>query len=119
MPIKDPIARRENHKRYMKEVWYPKNRKKHQELVAKTKVIRRQERAKIISEYKIKCSRCPENHPAALDFHHRNPKEKLTNIAFISSLGWSKENLIKEIEKCDVICSNCHRKLHYEEKLAG
>lgn len=26
MPIKDPVKRRENHRRYMREVWYPKHR---------------------------------------------------------------------------------------------
>lgn len=26
MPIKDPVKRRENHARYMREVWYPKNK---------------------------------------------------------------------------------------------
>lgn len=45
--------------------------------------------------------------PCAMDFDHRNPKEKEFNI----SEGFSKpfNTLLKEIEKCDVVCANCHR----------
>lgn len=71
-----------------------------------------------ISEYKktLKCSKCPENHPAALDFHHRNPEEKEGRIADLANKGWSVKRLMSEIEKCDVLCANCHRKLHWEER---
>ncbi len=57
------------------------------------------------------CRYCPENDPIALDMHHRDPDEKKFGIASrIGDTRWVV--LIKEIEKCDVICSNCHRKLH-------
>lgn len=56
------------------------------------------------------CLICKENDVACLDFHHLQDKE--FNISTkINSL--SKENLRKEIDKCVVLCSNCHRKLHY------
>lgn len=62
----------------------------------------------------LKCSRCPENHPACLDFHHLDPNEKEFNLAsaFVSH---GVKKTMKELEKCIVLCSNCHRKLHYEE----
>lgn len=69
-------------------------------------------------EYKkdLKCSRCPENHPGCLDFHHRNPDEKEFEVCFMPSRGKSKEQTLIEIAKCDVLCANCHRKHHYDEK---
>lgn len=50
------------------------------------------------------------NDIACLDFHHLKDKEfNISNE--IRNL--SIENLKKEINKCVVLCSNCHRKLHY------
>ena len=61
----------------------------------------------------LKCCRCGESHPACLDFHHRDPKEKEVNLATAVNKCWSKKKILEEVEKCDVICSNCHRKLHH------
>jgi len=45
-----------------------------------------------------------------LDFHHKDPNEKDFTIGKYRNK--SKENLLKEIEKCVCVCSNCHRKIH-------
>jgi len=78
---------------------------------------RRAELKKFIKEYKskLKCSKCPEDHIACLEFHHEDPKYKEISISQIASRGWSKERLLKEINKCIILCSNCHKKLHYKE----
>lgn len=56
------------------------------------------------------CAICDEKDIACLDFHHLRDKE--FNIANeIKNL--SIDNLKKEIDKCIVLCANCHRKLHY------
>jgi hypothetical protein len=70
-----------------------------------------------LMEYKshLKCELCPESHPATLDFHHKNPKEKDVNIARLVSDRKSIDYIKSEIDKCRVLCSNCHRKLHWEE----
>lgn len=62
----------------------------------------------------LSCDVCGESHPACLDFHHRNPVEKSFTI---SNLSWkvSTEKLFDEIAKCDILCANCHRKLHWIE----
>lgn len=65
------------------------------------------------------CSRCPENHVACLDFHHNDPSEKDMALGDAVKMGWSKERILKELEKCIVLCSNCHRKLHDEESGSG
>jgi hypothetical protein len=57
-----------------------------------------------------KCN-CGEDHPACLDFHHINDKE--FSIGNAISLSYGKNRILKEIEKCIIMCSNCHRKLHW------
>ena len=64
----------------------------------------------------LKCERCGENHPATLDFHHKNPKEKEHAVStLIRNKQYGKAR--KEIEKCEVLCANCHRKHHHKEIL--
>jgi len=60
----------------------------------------------------LKCSNCPESHISCLEFHHIDPSQK---EGLITKLRFSKEKLQKELEKCIVLCSNCHRKLHYQQ----
>jgi hypothetical protein len=66
----------------------------------------------------LKCIKCGNDHPAVLDFHHRNPEEKEFAISKMIRNRSSKEMLLKEIEKCDILCSNCHRIHHWEERQA-
>jgi len=63
----------------------------------------------------LSCKQCSENHPACLDFHHKDSNSKEINVSLAVHECWSKERIMKEIEKCEVLCSNCHRKLHYEQ----
>lgn len=60
------------------------------------------------------CAQCGENHPATLQFHHCNPAEKDFNLAEILKDGYGLEKIKREIEKCIVLCANCHAKYHYE-----
>lgn len=64
----------------------------------------------------LKCSNCPENHIGCLHFHHTNPSEKDDTIGNALRIGWGKERILKEIQKCIVLCANCHSKLHYNER---
>lgn len=64
---------------------------------------------------KLKCSKCGEEHPAALTFHHRDPSEKTLEISKMVSNRASKEKILEEIAKCDVLCSSCHLKVHFAE----
>ena len=42
--------------------------------------------------------------------------DKSFNIADMSSQGFSKDSIAKEIEKCIPLCANCHAIIHYEER---
>ena len=71
------------------------------------------ERVKWVNEYKgtLKCKKCGESRYYLLDFHHRDPHDKKCSVS--DTLRNSKEATISEIEKCDVLCANCHREWHY------
>ena len=61
------------------------------------------------------CCQCGEKHPACLQFHHRDPKKKYKTISRLYAGTWSWERVLEEIKKCDVMCANCHLKLHGDE----
>jgi hypothetical protein len=62
------------------------------------------------------CSRCGYSDWRCLDFHHKDGTEKDDNIAKMILRNLGKERILKEIEKCEVLCANCHRILHWEER---
>lgn len=70
-------------------------------------------RRKFVSDIKSKsgCVICKENDPVCLDFHHLRDKEH-TIAQMIGDLKNEKQ-IQKEIDKCVVLCSNCHRKIHH------
>lgn len=61
-----------------------------------------------------RCVDCGFNgHHVAFDFDHRNPKEKEFKISGNYIFRWSE--LKKELDKCELRCSNCHRIRHWYE----
>ena len=60
---------------------------------------------------KGKCWFCGEDNPLCLEFHHRNPLEKDIAIGTVSKTR-SINTLEQELDKCVLLCGNCHRKLH-------
>lgn len=61
------------------------------------------------------CQQCGESHQACLEFHHRDPGQKEHDISAMVRAGkFSDEEILEEIAKCDVLCRNCHAKLHWE-----
>lgn len=64
----------------------------------------------------LACTHCGEDHPATLDFHHVIRKPENRKVHRLIANG-QYEAAMREIkEKCVVLCSNCHRKVHWEEK---
>ena len=63
-----------------------------------------------------KCCKCGyDKCQDALDFHHVNPNEK--DFA-ISAKGYLKswEKIKTELDKCLLVCANCHREIHSQNK---
>ena len=107
MPYKDPLVRKIKAKMYGAR-WYQKH-------IVERK-IQIKERRKDIKEYilsrKDKCNRCPETHTSCLEFHHIDGDEKDCILSKVPAQGWSIERVKQEIDKCELLCSNCHRKEH-------
>lgn len=56
------------------------------------------------------CIDCGELDPLVLEFDHLNPSDKRANIALLITSGNGIAQLLAEITKCVVRCSNCHRR---------
>ena len=66
-----------------------------------------------------KCQKCGyDKCEGALHFHHRNPEEKEFGLGGINlnDSDFSLPNLLTEIDKCDLLCANCHAEMHYKEE---
>jgi hypothetical protein len=52
-------------------------------------------------------------HWTAFDCNHKDPSKKEFTI---SQKGFNLEKLKDELDKCELLCSNCHRKVTHENK---
>lgn len=60
-----------------------------------------------------KCERCGyDKNLSALEFHHRNPEEKEFTLDSRHFSNTKIEVLQSELDKCELLCANCHRELH-------
>lgn len=70
----------------------------------------------LVEESGGECASCGyDNCMQALSFHHRDPNKKEFNVTgSLTTRSW--ESLIDEVEKCDLLCANCHREEHCVEE---
>jgi len=59
------------------------------------------------------CKKCGNSNIFHLTFHHKNNNDKEFGINEIKTLRWSK--IKSEVEKCELLCENCHTEYHYEK----
>jgi len=65
-----------------------------------------------------KCKACGYNKCiGSLDFHHLDPKEKDPKYSLFKTIF--NKRLTDELDKCILLCANCHRELHYLENTLG
>lgn len=118
MPYKDPGKKRTNHSRYMKEVWYPKNRKKHIGYVDNVK----RKISLFIWNYKkngvcCDCGILGDKHPEIMDFDHL--RDKKFNISEFKNHTSGFNKVKQEIKKCELVCANCHRIRTVKRKMSA
>ena len=62
------------------------------------------------------CAICGYNEcGAALEFHHVNSEDKKFNLCS-TALGRREKSIVEELNKCILLCANCHRKIHTKER---
>ena len=82
------------------------------------KSIEDKKQQKILKQYlndikeKSCCVKCGENRPWVLDFHHIKPKRM--SIPEMARTSCTIEDLQHEIDKCIIVCANCHRDIHHQ-----
>jgi len=106
MPIKDPEDRKKYHNKYNREIWYPAHAEERKQQVKD----RRRAIYEWYAQYKstLKCARCSEWRPECLSFHHVDESLKEFNISEAARSGRSIDKIKEEINKCIVLCHNCH-----------
>jgi len=105
MPYKDKEKAKANSKKYYQ------NHKK--------EINKKKEPFKIkLHELKIDgCSKCGyHKNDAALDFHHIDPKTKKFNLGINCFTKHSEEEIREELNKCILLCANCHTRLHNQKE---
>jgi predicted transcriptional regulator len=62
------------------------------------------------------CVRCGyKKYFGALEFHHLNPSEKDFNPSSLKRYKFD-DRIKNELDKCILVCSNCHREIHHENR---
>lgn len=108
MPFTDPEAARAAARRH-----YAANAEKVRAKARATKKNYDRTTKQAIKDYKENhpCSDCSESYPYyVMEFDHVPERGKKTiDISLALQRRWKFERILKEIEKCDVVCANCHR----------
>ena len=74
-------------------------------------------------DFKVKCVEykggvCEDcglvDHPVVYDFHHLDPTQKDFAISKVKLTSFDERTTV-ELDKCALLCSNCHRKRHWIE----
>lgn len=104
--------KRKNYDRFKEKV--RKAQQKNRAAYLKKAILRsRENKQKAVEYLGNQCKRCEGKFPLEVyDFHHRNPIQKDFGIAYIK--GRKFENMKEELNKCDLLCANCHRVRHAE-----
>jgi hypothetical protein len=98
--------------RIMARDFYRKNPEPYKLRASKERKSKRDQRKQWFNSIRLQygCRLCGESDVEVLDFHHFEPAEK--SFGIVSETDLALEKLIPEINKCVVLCANCHRRVH-------
>lgn len=101
-------------KKKIQERWYARHKERHKKDVRERRAALKKRNKKKLFDFLCSnpCVDCGERRPFVLDFDHRGDKKAaISNL--LDLYAW--ENVLPEIQKCDVRCSNCHRARHAKD----
>lgn len=106
-------------KREYNKIWYQKNKKRHIAAVTQNNRKYRTELREWLTELKNRpCQDCGQRYPAyVMDFDHRDGSQKDDAISRMVTQRVLRKEIEKEIKKCDLVCSNCHRERTYQRQV--
>lgn len=98
--------------------------RKHKGLYIDRMLRRRMERKQWLADIlkDLECVTCGENDSWCLEFHHKDPSQKKGSVSKMNHQMRPKKLVLAEMDKCVLLCANCHRKTHrklYEDSLQG
>lgn len=122
MPYKNPEDAKAHKKKYYhenKESIKAKRALPENMVAARIRDKKRRQSRKQLAVDKLggKCFDCKQEYPLpCYDFHHENPEEK----DFDPCIGLTKSlaKFLAEVEKCVLLCANCHRIRHFEASVS-
>ena len=71
--------------------------------------VRTQNQQHLLQLFECGCLDCGNKDVRVLEFDHRDPNCKRDNVSRMLGLGCGWATILKEVEKCDIVCANCHR----------
>lgn len=105
-----PLTLSETKKKKARRQWYLNNQQLSKSRALESKH-RTQKWFKAIKSQE-KCIECGHDVYGDLDYHHRDPSTKIASVSDMVG-RYSRETILNEIKKCDVLCKKCHANHHY------
>jgi len=92
--------------------YYKENTDKHKKAVYKRTTEQRERNKEFIFEYLLEhpCVDCGEDDPIVMEFDHLPGCDKKYEVSSMVGSSYSIETIKKEIDKCEVVCANCHKR---------
>lgn len=82
-----------------------------------TKILLLAKKIKAVQLLGGKCEICGDENIFHLVFHHKESDLKENSLNKLKNLSFSKRK--KELDKCQLLCANCHGELHYKSEING
>jgi hypothetical protein len=118
VPYKDPVKRAEYNRNYQRKYYQSQKDKYKQKSKERRQAIRKWFDEVRSNTNCLHCGLSGAECAWLIEYHHRDPELKEDEVAFLVGGGYSIERIEREMAKCDPLCPNCHRKFHWEEKIA-
>lgn len=102
----------------MSKEYYKQNTEKQKKVVLERNKRHRETLRDFMTEFLLtkKCTDCGIKDIRVLEFDHLPEYKKDKDISIMMGASYSLDRIKKEIDKCEVVCSNCHRIRSYERR---